>query len=468
MKKLLLLILVLMGMVCTASAEKVITIYFQPNGDWAKSDATFKLYGYANSGDADAGSVKDMSLYVNYGNKIYYATMDVDAYPVIRFGRYASNGTDFWNKTAAHYFTPNVDTYFIMTGSNFQDWNAYDCNSSTYLPCNYYFTSNKDSWASATKMSEETAGTFTHTFNAKDYAGKYFVWAPGYAFTNAGAMSDWTKAIRPKNTTDEYPGYKVNHWTTFQNLVYSDETGSTMRIFDGTDAADANLWYVPSSHENDIAYLAEGTITISFVKASNSATISPKKNVSISGEGWATYSNSENYKVSGATAYIITAVGSTATLTALSADAEIPGGTGIMLKGNEGSYDVTPSDGTATISGNLLMGSNNYTFNITGEYYGTNYDGYVLSGSGETLGFYPVNPSSNTLGIHKAFLKINKTSARPFDFISLNGGNTTGIANINANENSDANAPMYNLAGQRVSKCYKGVVIVNGKKMLNK
>ena len=32
----------------------------------------------------------------------------------------------------------------------------------------------------------------------------------------------------------------------------------------------------------------------------------------------------------------------------------------------------------------------------------------------------------------------------------------------------DENAPMYNLAGQRVGKNYKGVVIQNGKKFVNK
>ena len=38
---------------------------------------------------------------------------------------------------------------------------------------------------------------------------------------------------------------------------------------------------------------------------------------------------------------------------------------------------------------------------------------------------------------------------------------------VNANDNFD-NAPMYNLAGQRVSKSYKGIVIQNGKKMIKK
>ena len=35
-------------------------------------------------------------------------------------------------------------------------------------------------------------------------------------------------------------------------------------------------------------------------------------------------------------------------------------------------------------------------------------------------------------------------------------------------ERNDANAPIFNLAGQRVGNDYKGVVIQNGKKYLNK
>ena len=50
--------------------------------------------------------------------------------------------------------------------------------------------------------------------------------------------------------------------------------------------------------------------------------------------------------------------------------------------------------------------------------------------------------------------------------ISLNG-KTTGITNITADE-AAKNAPAYNLAGQKVTKAYKGVVIKNGKKMIQK
>ena len=45
-------------------------------------------------------------------------------------------------------------------------------------------------------------------------------------------------------------------------------------------------------------------------------------------------------------------------------------------------------------------------------------------------------------------------------------GQTTGIKNVENNMKS--NAATYNMAGQRVGKNYKGVVIKNGKKYMNR
>lgn len=48
----------------------------------------------------------------------------------------------------------------------------------------------------------------------------------------------------------------------------------------------------------------------------------------------------------------------------------------------------------------------------------------------------------------------------------LEADTPTGIENVQVAENE--NAPIYNLAGQQVDKNYKGVVIQNGKKFINK
>ena len=45
---------------------------------------------------------------------------------------------------------------------------------------------------------------------------------------------------------------------------------------------------------------------------------------------------------------------------------------------------------------------------------------------------------------------------------------TTGIHNVERENVNTANAPSYNLAGQRVSKNYKGIIIQNGKKFIKK
>ena len=42
------------------------------------------------------------------------------------------------------------------------------------------------------------------------------------------------------------------------------------------------------------------------------------------------------------------------------------------------------------------------------------------------------------------------------------------ISDIKAEKDGDENAPLYNLSGQRVGKDYHGVVIKNGKKILNR
>ena len=48
-------------------------------------------------------------------------------------------------------------------------------------------------------------------------------------------------------------------------------------------------------------------------------------------------------------------------------------------------------------------------------------------------------------------------------------GSDTGISNVKVSTDEDSeNAPIYNLAGQRVTKDYKGVLIQNGKKFMNK
>ena len=51
--------------------------------------------------------------------------------------------------------------------------------------------------------------------------------------------------------------------------------------------------------------------------------------------------------------------------------------------------------------------------------------------------------------------------------VTISGGTPTGISNLEASASAKSSI-LYNLAGQQVSESYKGIVVKNGKKYLNK
>lgn len=82
-------------------------------------------------------------------------------------------------------------------------------------------------------------------------------------------------------------------------------------------------------------------------------------------------------------------------------------------------------------------------------------------------GFYKW--SGTTLGANKAYILISdlQTSSNSKGVSFTFDATPTAINGI-ATETSSSDAPRYNLAGQRVDKSYRGVVIQNGRKMLQK
>ena len=90
----------------------------------------------------------------------------------------------------------------------------------------------------------------------------------------------------------------------------------------------------------------------------------------------------------------------------------------------------------------------------------------IMAGGGELK--HPKTLPAYMKGFRAYFqLKGEAANAHDFNF-DFGNGEATDISNVNDNDNFNANAPMYNLAGQRVTKSYKGVVIQNGQKMVIK
>ena len=81
--------------------------------------------------------------------------------------------------------------------------------------------------------------------------------------------------------------------------------------------------------------------------------------------------------------------------------------------------------------------------------------------------FYRALGTETMMPMRAVFRPVSVAAAKGLSF-SIDGGEATGISAITADGSIIVNdkAPMYNLAGQRVSKSYKGVVIQNGKKYI--
>lgn len=173
--------------------------------------------------------------------------------------------------------------------------------------------------------------------------------------------------------------------------------------------------------------------------------------------GYATYSAdyAVNYSELGLTAYTLTVDETNKTVTAKAFTGVVPTGGAVLVKGTANTtYTLTPAttEGDATFATALQTGA-------------TTADGtqYGFTSKSGTPAFAQVKPGQD-IPAKKGYIVLKGASAAKYSICF--GDEATGIHTIEAA--SAANAAMYNLAGQRVDKSYKGIVIVNGKKYLNK
>lgn len=124
--------------------------------------------------------------------------------------------------------------------------------------------------------------------------------------------------------------------------------------------------------------------------------------------------------------------------------------TGVEVK------DATP---TQTAEGFNFVGTYTATTVPVGNYFINSSNKFYKAGDDKT----------NIKGTRATFEPVGAaTSAKGLGFNVTEDGTTTAINSITMQEELNVNAPMYNLAGQQVTKAYKGVILQNGKKFINK
>lgn len=134
---------------------------------------------------------------------------------------------------------------------------------------------------------------------------------------------------------------------------------------------------------------------------------------------------------------------------------QVPAGAAVVVEATQGEYSVPfaveklaamPQNDLQTSDGTVKGGSSVF----------------VLGNKANGVGFYPT-AESLTLPAGKGYLEIS-SAAEVQAFLGFGDGTGTGITSTV--EDTDGNAAIYNLAGQRVSRVQKGVNIVNGKKVI--
>ena len=186
------------------------------------------------------------------------------------------------------------------------------------------------------------------------------------------------------------------------------------------------------------------------------------ENVTVSAAGYATYCSPfalDFSEVAGLTAYQATMNENTVVFTEVD---DVSGNTGVLVKAAEGTYTVPVVASSATdVSGNKLVGVTTETVIGNSSAKGNHY--VLKQNPTEGVGFYKVINESYKVRANSAYLAV-KLSDEAKEFIGINGDETAIEAAV-ALPQTDVR---YNVQGQRVSDSYKGVVIVNGKKVINK
>ena len=142
----------------------------------------------------------------------------------------------------------------------------------------------------------------------------------------------------------------------------------------------------------------------------------------------------------------------------------LPKGTAVVLEAKEGKYIFEETSKTGeTDPHNALCGSDSTTITSGGEVY------YVFGKGSNGVGFYwkEANGKAFMTEAHKAYLVYTPsktTNAKSF----LGFDVALEIQGPTVREKTTFDGPIYNLSGQRVDKDYKGIIIVNGKKYLNR
>jgi len=305
----------------------------------------------------------------------------------------------------------------------------------------------------------------SQTANLDFVDGKtYDMVSPGYYIV--GNMTSWELNKDYKMTKNESADADE-----YMKIAMPLQTSNQFKVVKTTDGTNIATWY-PSEGDNygkKGEITEDGTYDIYFRPEGktgwfgNYIYVAQEISIDITENLWASYSSTKalDFSNSGLTAYIATT--SNGSSVHYEPVTYVPANTGIILNGTQGTHVAVTIPSADAVGTNLLVSTANAEHKVTAGEVG---DVYAFGMKGGQVGFVQAE-ADYTVAQGKSYLDLSTVGAKGIDFIGLPGSETDGIDTIH-NAQFIMHNDYFNLAGQRVSKDYKGIVIVNGKKYLNK
>lgn len=376
------------------------------------------------------------------------------------------------------YYTSSVQSPDFSGGTAFLNNTTVTLNSIDEGAKIYYTTDGTEPTDKSTEYKAPFTLNATTTVKAVSYLNgkKSNVASQTFKKVEDNDLTSVAQALKATDNTQVYVKAEVTKTDTYDSssstlnyyIADSENAANSLEVLNGRYLQDADITNA------DQIVRGDEVIVKATVKTTNKGAkvlkdvhlISIKEyqdQAKVSSAGWATFVSRRAVdfpKASGLSAYTVK-YDATANQVTLSPVTAIPGNTAVVVKANAGTYDLQRGETSTTVENNDL------TFSWVDKKVTAPFTIYVLAKQGDGCGFYPVK-ANETLAPFKGYLTINTASsaaAKPFYAI---GGNTTAGINNAMVEAENKESVRYNLAGQRVNNNYKGLVIVNGHKVIIK
>lgn len=245
-------------------------------------------------------------------------------------------------------------------------------------------------------------------------------------------------------------------------MDFTDNGSQTVSNFDFDSGKLNNKTWTGSAQNVKMTVRANQVFLKKLVVAYAKKVVPTLETLTTAASGFATYAADYdvNYSALGLTAYTIALDEANNKVSYNRFVGVVPANKAVLVQGEASKkYELTPAEEAADAT---------FTTDLKAS------DGTVTAADDKVYAFGTLNGKSGfklvsnsiTIPAKKGYLELTGMNAAKPTFFAFDGIGT-GISHIEADA-AFQNAAMYNLAGQRVDKSYKGVVIVNGKKMLRK